>query len=523
MQPLSILGKLLEAVGVGVLATIFSCAVLGVDAVGVEVQVDVSSGLPSFEIVGLPSASVREARDRVRSAIKNSGFQFPLGRVTVNLAPADLPKGGTLFDLPIAMGILIASGQLSAPPARRRVVLLGELSLDGSVRAIFGALCVAASLGGSSDVLIIPRGNRQEVEVVAGVNVVAVSTLREAAEALAGGLAAVEVTAGVVAKEPEVMDPWAEVRGQDVAKRALEIAIAGGHHVMLSGPPGAGKTLLARQAAKLAPPLSPEEIVEVSKIYSVAGLLSEARPYIRERPFRSPHHTVTAPALLGGGAAPRPGEVSLAHRGFLFLDEFGEFERSVIESLREPLEEGMITIARLHGRSTFPARFTLIAALNPCPCGYLHDRERPCTCRPSEIDRYRRKLSGPILDRIDLFVRVDRPPISKVLERAGRSLTGSQDRVLAIAQARRLQRERFGTDTMRNGEIPFDQVLQFCRLDREGERLLQQAAQGWSLSPRSIHRVLRVSRTIADLDGREEIIADDVLEALSYRREALFP
>jgi len=495
-----------------------------VDAVRVEVQVDVSSGLPSFEIVGLPSASVREARDRVRSAIKNSGFQFPLGRVTVNLAPADLPKGGTLFDLPIAMGILLASGQLSAPPAQRRAVLVGELSLDGSVRAVWGALCVAASLGGSSDVLIVPRGNRQEVEVVAGVNVVAVSTLREAAEALARGFESVEVTAGVPApEEPEAVDPWAEVRGQEVAKRALEIAIAGGHHVMLSGPPGAGKTLLARQAAKLAPPLSPEEIVEVSKIYSVAGLLSEARPYVRERPFRSPHHTVTAPALLGGGATPRPGEVSLAHRGFLFLDEFGEFERSVIESLREPLEEGMITIARLQGRSTFPARFTLIAALNPCPCGYLHDRERPCTCRPSEIDRYRRKLSGPILDRIDLFVRVDRPAISKVLEHPDQFLKRSQDRMLAIVRAKRLQRERFGSDTMRNGEIPFDQVLQFCRLDREGERLLQQAARGWSLSPRSIHRVLRVSRTIADLDGREEIIADDVLEALSYRREALFP
>lgn len=507
------------------LARIASRAVHGIDALPIDVEVDVSSGLPSFEIVGLPSASVREARDRVRTAIKNSGFEFPLGRVTVNLAPAHLPKAGTLFDLPIAVGILIASGQLPPLSTRRAVVVIGELSLDGSVRGVRGALCVASALAATGEILILPQSNRGEVDVVAGVAVVPVSSLGEAARVLASGLSRVEVTAGV--GEPSswtTPDPWAEVRGQQAAKRALEIAIAGGHHVMLVGPPGAGKTLLARQAARLAPPLSQQEIVEVSKVYSVAGLLSEERPFVRERPFRSPHHSITAPALLGGGGPPRPGEVSLAHRGFLFLDELGEFDRQVLESLREPLEEGTIVVSRLLGRCEFPADFALIAALNPCPCGFLGDTERVCRCRPSEVARYRRKLSGPLLDRIDLCIRVERPRAAEVLDPVGAvaDQEKGRERALAIEKSRRAQQIRFGDPRGKNGGIPFDQVLDLCRPDREGERLLKDAAAKWSMSPRSLHRVLRVSRTIADLAGRERVTADDVAEALSYRQEALF-
>jgi len=503
-----------------VLAKVSSRAVFGVDSLHVEVEVDVASGLPSFEIVGLPGASVREARERVRSAIRNSGFAFPQGRVTVNLAPAHVPKAGTLFDLPIAVGILVASGQL--PPLRcaERPVVVGELSLDGSVRAVFGILCIAASVS-SRELLVIPRGNRAEAEVVAGVRVIAVESLRQAVRVLQEPLVHAEATRGVgVAPRQTGGDPWRDVWGQEVAKRALEISIAGGHHTLLIGPPGAGKTLLARQAAQLAPPLSAEEVVEVSRIYSVAGLLSERMPFVSERPFRSPHHTVTAPSLLGGGPTPRPGEVSLAHRGFLFLDELGEFDRAVVEALREPLEEGVVTVSRVFGRCVFPARFTLIAALNPCPCGYLDDPERPCSCKRAEIDRYRRKLSGPILDRIDLFVRVDRPKTAESPLRPEKEALAAKDRAAAIASARRAQRERFEDATRLNGAIPFDEVLRYCGLDREGERLLQQAASAWSLSPRSIHRVMRVARTIADLDGAEKIGSRHVAEALSYRKES---
>lgn len=502
------------------LAKVSSCAVFGVDALDVEVEVDVANGLPSFDIVGLPGTSVREARDRVRSAIKNSGFQFPVGRVTVNLAPAHVPKAGTLFDLPIALGILIASGQLPPPAKGPPPVVVGELSLDGSVRGVCGVLCIAAALSGSRRLLVAPRANRGEVEVVAGVRVVPVQSLREAAQAAAAGWPEVEVTQGVDdVPHRGGEDPWRDVWGQEVAKRALEISIAGGHHALLVGPPGAGKTLLARQAARLAPPLSPAEVVEVSRIYSVAGLLSESSPFVFERPFRSPHHTVTAPALLGGGAAPKPGEVSLAHRGFLFLDELGEFDRAVIEALREPLEEGVVTVSRVFGRCVFPARFTLIGALNPCPCGYLGDPERPCVCRPADIDRYRRRLSGPLLDRIDLFIRVGRPPVAEAPVRPLPARAEPRDRIAAIERARRAQRERFGKEGELNGAIPFDRVHHYCALDREGERILRRAAAAWSLSPRSIHRVMRVARTIADLEGAEAVSAGHVAEALSYRQE----
>lgn len=510
-----------------VLAIVRSSALFGVQSVPVQVEVDLSPGLPTFDIVGLPGTAVREARNRVRSALRHAGFTFPLGRVTVNLAPADFPKGGTLFDLPIALGILQASGQ--APPSDRLAhwVVVGELSLDGRLRPVHGALCIAAMVKSTGQTLVLPSANRTEVDAIPGIQVIAASTLKEiVAAAFAGARGEATQGRSVSGDARPAFEGWRSIQGQAAAKRALEIAAAGGHHVMLVGPPGAGKTALARAVEEIAPMLTPEESVEVSSIYSAAGLLDEERPLIDRRPFRSPHPSVTEAALLGGGRTPRPGEVSLAHKGFLFLDEFPEFHVRVLEGLRGPLEEGAVVLSRAEGKCRLPAEFTLLATANPCPCGYFGDPARPCTCLPAQRRRYERRLTGPLIDRIDLFVHVARPDAGSVVGGLGgtQEALPFEERVRErVEEAVRRQAARYRIRGRRNRDLRPSELGNFAALDERGRGFLHKAAQSWHLSARSLHRVVRVARTIADLEGEERIRAEHVAEALSYRKEACFP
>lgn len=504
------------------LATVYSKAVVGIESIDVRVEVDVSSGLPAFEIVGLPGTAVKEARDRVRAAIRNSGYTFPLGRVTVNLSPAHIPKADTHFDLPIAVGILAASSQLPNGFPISTLVVIGELSLDGSVRSVIGAMCVAESVKNSQSVLIAPQANQAEVEAVPEVRLIPVGSLNDLVHKMDHNTTP-HLTSGIVTGHSTASQRplWCDLQGQEAAKRALEIALAGGHHVLMFGPPGAGKTMLARGAGQLAPPLTPQEALTVSQVYSVAGLLSEETPFILERPFRSPHHHITAAGLLGGGRVPKPGEVSLAHNGILFLDEFPEFSRTALEGLRQPTEEGFVTVARLGRSCRFPASFSLIAAANPCPCGYYGDPKHTCLCRPAELMRYRRRLSGPLIDRIDLFIHVERPDTKVLLKDDG---TTDQARIDAVRRiqariqgARIVQERRFEGKEHSNAKMTPAEIAVFAMPDEEGRRLLDQAARAWALSPRAIHRVLKVARTIADIDGRQKLKAEDVAEALAYR------
>lgn len=505
------------------LATVRSSTVVGIDAQEVDVEVDVASGLPTFEIVGLPGTAVREARDRVRTALRNAGFQMPAGRVTVNLAPAHLPKAGTLLDLPIAFGILIAAGLLHPKVSIKRLVVIGELSLDGSIRPVRGALCIAAGLRHSESVLVVPRENMGEVRIVPGVRTLPVDTLGDL-HLVQGGELSPEVTDGRPDSSHERQsagDSWGLVKGQEVVKRALEVASAGGHHALLIGPPGAGKTTLARAMASLAPPLSNEEAVEVTQIYSVAGLLSASRPVVAQRPFRSPHHTVSAAGLLGGGGTPRPGEVSLAHHGVLFLDEFPEFHPRALEGLRQPLEDGEVVVSRSGGTFRFPASFSLVAAANPCPCGYHGDPQHSCMCTESALLRYRRRLSGPVSDRIDIFVSVRRPPADLVIAGNSESTDGVKEAAKRVFAARSRQSERFGALPTTNARMSHSELTKWVALDAKGRRLMRDAATHWSLSPRAVHRVMRVARTIADLGAREAVCVEDIAEALSYRFQLL--
>ncbi len=501
------------------LARINSAAVIGVDACAVQVEVDISRGLRSFTTVGLPDAAVRESRERVESAIRNSGFEFPVERITVNLAPADIRKEGPAFDLPIALGILVATGQASIDDLDE-VSVIGELSLDGHLRRVAGALPVAiGARAWGHCALVVPPGNGKEAAVVDDFEVYTAENLYDCVCLLEQGLKAepVEVTEDDLNLEaPSYAVDFSDVKGQQHVKRALEIAAAGGHNVIMIGPPGAGKTMLARRMPTILPPMGLEEALEVTKLYSVSGLLTSNTALVTTRPFRNPHHTVSTAGLIGGGSIPQPGEVSLAHHGILFLDELPEFRHDALEVLRQPMEDGTVTIARAQQTLTFPANFQLLASMNPCPCGYYTDPAKECTCSPGEISRYRKRISGPLLDRIDIHIEVPRLGTDELFDRT----PGEPSQTICgrILSAREMQRERFEDSGLHSNSQMTPKALRlFCQLDSDVESLLRQAIDQFALSARAHDRIVKLGRTIADLDASEDISVPHIAEAVQYR------